>query len=787
MNKLLIENNTKGISINDNYDDDNFKLIDINTILNNNEIIFSLIYDQKWSELEKFIKQTNISIDVNMQDKNNNYIIQLLVLYNKHELLKYFYEKNIRIDVYDIDGKSLLYIPIRFNYYHLIESLLDYNKKVVGITITDLKDVYNKYPIFYAIDFKKNDIAKLILANMENYNINDKNNNSILQYSIKSDNIDIIKNIITKYTTNINNINLFGQTALHIAVIKKQYDVVYELLYKGINSNIQDYNNEYSAIFYSVITNDFEMTKLILDNRDDIDVNIQDKNGNTIIYYAINNDNFKIYKYIIDNAKNINYKIHTIKFVTYGTAILINNNINSEKISEYLNLIIKYIPLNVVDTYGNTTFLLMCKNKIWKKYIDKLKISKIDIYRENNHGNTPLDYIDGADLDMFYDMIANSYLYNLKKYKKDYIGVEKQTSIPNGVLSETNVKTDDVRNEEWYNLCSKNNQSNDNKCLKLIKDYIIKTKRSIPYMKRYKVKIEKLNDIKYGSFTGYIIDILFGLIYLLDKFKPSIISSLNDDFINNKNLIQFYNSLGIYNSIRNEYNNFEIIWINNNLFLPTNFENSMVYFHTINANKINHRFFIIPIGIEMENNSGHGNYLFYDIKTNIAERFEPHGSRTSIAASYNGDLLDELLTKELKKYNKNLIYLKPVDFLPKIGFQILDLYESSKSKKIGDPLGFCALWSIWYIELKVKHADIPSKILVKNALEEFTNKQISLRDTIRNYSINITNIRDEILSMSNIDINTWINNNYNNNTWNNINDDIRKKIIKIKKEIYLNS
>ena len=82
-------------------------------------------------------------------------------------------------------------------------------------------------------------------------------------------------------------------------------------------------------------------------------------------------------------------------------------------------------------------------------------------------------------------------------------------------------------------------------------------------------------------------------------------------------------------------------------------------------------YIIIPIGIE-HYNGNHANYIIYDIKKNEVERFEPNGSHNPYKLNYNPILLDNLLEKKFKDINPKIKYIRPEEYLPKIGFKIFD-------------------------------------------------------------------------------------------------------------------
>ena len=105
-------------------------------------------------------------------------------------------------------------------------------------------------------------------------------------------------------------------------------------------------------------------------------------------------------------------------------------------------------------------------------------------------------------------------------------------------------------------------------------------------------------------------------------------------------------------------------------------------------------------------------------------------------------------------------YIKPFDFLPTVGFQMLETIEDTKCNKIGDPNGFCAVWCVWWAEQRLLHPDISIYILVDELIKKIRLSNKSFKNLIRNYSTNIVSIRDEYLKKYSLDINDWITNNY---------------------------
>jgi len=274
----------------------------------------------------------------------------------------------------------------------------------------------------------------------------------------------------------------------------------------------------------------------------------------------------------------------------------------------------------------------------------------------------------------------------------------------------------------------------------------------------YPTNITECIDVKEGlmldvcTFTGSELDVLIGLMFLLKK-HPNACSTLGKNHTPNDDMCNFYRSMGLIMNGRCEFINFEIVWIDYKLFMIENFSD---LFTTCIKSKA--RFVIVPIGIELKTGS-HANYLIYDKSIKEIERFEPHGGTTPIGFNYNSHGLDDILEEYFKSIDKDIRYIRPQEYIPKIGFQVMDSQEE-RQKRIGDPGGFCALWSIWYVDQRLTYDTYDRNELVANLFENIKSQGVSYRNLIRNYSRNIISERDKLLKMINIDINDWLNDNY---------------------------
>lgn len=736
--------------------DQKFDIINSNI----NKKLFGLLKDHKWDEFSKYVSSIEY-IDLNIRDDQNNYLLTYAVLYNKPDIVKLLIDKGARIDILDNEDRSILYIAIKYDYQEIIDILLEYNKNSIGIFLFDIRDRNNNVPIHYTIVFNNLTALKKLLDYGANPNISDKKGYNSLHLSVYMRSYQMCSTIL-KYNIDINSRIISGETSLHIACNLQLTDIAKLLIDNGINVNIQDYEHEFTALHYSVNLNNKELITLLLDNN--ADPNIQDIVGNTVVHYAVSENNLESLTIIVGRIYTNSIKTVNLNLWNFDGKIplLIALEINPQNLTEYIDLLLNNSNVNIQDNNGNTCLHFICFKNLWKEYRQQLIKKRLDAFIPNKKNIRPIDTIDEKDIDNFIDTLVDSYLYRLRNANVYWF-------------------------EEWQNMCKKelyyNVMSDKEKELlpyidpKIIKDLsentidvcrvIVRNKIMAIYKKNatscskpYPVKrgylclsIVEGQNINICTFTGSTLDILIGLIYLLKKHTDAC-STFSKNFSENKELCKFYKSIGIIMNTRCEFLNFEIVWVHNKLYLVENF----VYNFRRCIDRNDKRYVIIPVGIEMRQGN-HANYLLYDKKNKEVERFEPHGSSVPLGLQYNPSLLDDILEVRFKEIDNDIKYIRPKDYLPKIGFQLLDIYERNK-KKIGDPGGFCALWTIWYVDMRLTYKEMSRQTLVKKMIQTIKSQNISFKNLIRNYAINILDIRDKILNKANLDINDWLNDSY---------------------------
>jgi hypothetical protein len=734
--------------------------------------IFQLIKLQDWNNLSSLIKSNDI--DYNIKDNSNTWLLEYLILFNQVDIITLLLNKDIRIDIKDEQHRSILYSVIKFSYFPILTLLLNKDKEIIGKSILEIKDHEENIPLYYAINFLNKEAIDIIFNFQKIFYSKNSEGENALHLAVKTTDLSIFKLILGKITDiNIKKNN--GESCLHLSIKYRCYDIIKYILSEYINNenhklnfNLTESKYNFTPLHYIFLSLDFQLILIFSKYFINFNPNIQDKSGNIFLHYFINNivQNSNSYKtediiHSIDIIKklSINYNLYNIDGNTPCHILLLNLKIFKKDYNIIINELIEKTDLNIQNKNGESCLFLLIKNFFWKDVLNILVKKKLDIFIIDEKKNTMFDYLDLDDLEIFTELVTNSYLYLLTNmsYQKKWLDYWDNRCKKNINLKELN----ETEKELIFNIKIDANKS---LCFNLIdnkiKTYIQSFKKnkkiydihSYPIRTKYPKLIDNYPNVSIPTFTGSTIDVISGIMYLNNKYQQTLSTSLKILDLDVPLIKCTTNNIC-------EFIGFEILWKNYQLLFPSSkFHDLMIELTNIKKNKTV-RFFGIPIGIELNTNDniyGHANFLLFDFTTMQVERFEPHGSEPPHGLDYNAHLLDNLLENKINSFNLDFKYIIPYDYLPKIGFQIKEIHEL-KNDYIGDPNGFCAAWCIWWIDIRIANPDININKLVNLLFKEIINEEYSYKKLIRNYSNFITEFRDKLLTKIGININDWIN------------------------------
>ncbi|MFP3030404.1 MAG: ankyrin repeat domain-containing protein, partial [Wolbachia sp.] len=361
---------------------------------------------------------------INTKDSSDWTPLHYAVYYNALDVVKFLVNKGADISVKDKDSKTPLDLAAQENDTSVAEFLkqTELGKKLLAAVqdaglneVKDLinqkaninaKDMYGWTPLHFAASRNKLSVVEFLFNNNANINAKDVYGNTPLHVAAQySSNLEIVKFLLDKDISGINNITNNGWTPLHVAIQGNKLNTVELLLGRGADIEVRDIYNQTSLdlatrkgyldiagilkqvqldrkLLTIVESGGFNEAKGLIAQGANIDTN--DKNGNTLLYSAAEIGDLNLVKLLLDNGANIeakngeyqatplhgaveNYRIDVVKLLLNRGA-----NVNAEDKDNWT-------PLH----YGADTNSL----DIVKVLVD----AHANLGAKGNYGKTPLD------------------------------------------------------------------------------------------------------------------------------------------------------------------------------------------------------------------------------------------------------------------------------------------------------------------------------------------------------------------------------------------------------------
>ena len=625
-----------------------------------------------------------------------NTIVHYAVLNNNLKSIKNMLKLNFNFNLQNNNGDTPLHLAIRYQHSKIINILL--NIKNININIIN----NNHIDIFYeAILINNNTIINNIIKLHDKdikYNLfKGPNGKNYFHEAIIKNNKELINIFLKKYY-NLNIKDLNGNNLLHYSAIYNNIDLIKLLKKKYVNFNESNFFKENPLNYYIKRDSKIDIIKNLINNN----INSHDLNGNNcLINYLLfhNNIDNKLIKIFIDN--NINLYHYNNDELSVLVILMLNNKINN------FNYTIKHIKnIDYVTNKSNPLLIVYLQktNTININFLIILLKIGYDINIPNIYMDTSVHYLSKLE------NINKEHIDLILKYNGNFFIENRKKKIPLNNINNNKIKEYIIKKYFKNDNCI----NNLNSCIK--KNKIIQDEVNI---------LQKQKKIK-TNFEGTGINEFFGLLYLLKKYKSDC-SPISDNISNLD-----FNTYGLDYKINI-----------NKIYFPKEYKNN---FLKCKKNK-KIKFIITPLRLLNNEEGSHSNYLIYNKYLNELERFDPYGNL------YNNNNIDIKIEEFYKNIDSKIKYLLPIENCPYVGLQVLQELELELqlvSSSIGDPIGFCSAWSIWYADMRLGNPKINRMELLKKATSTLKKKEGSLTNFIRNYAEFIVNERDKMLRTINI-------------------------------------
>lgn len=234
----------------------------------------------------------NCNININQVDNNGRSLLQDAVIFGYNDIVKKLIDFNIDVNIKDSQNRNVIFDSVNYGDPQIIDTVLEQKQ----LELNNI-DINGKTVLHQKIVLDNDDIALKLLEKGADPTICDKNGMNYLTYTALKGIAG--KEMLNKAITlgcNLNAKNQNETTVLSEVLtafsrtpkmeIERRAglkEVAQDLIDGGSDVNVLDKNNE-SVIFNFIRKNDFEGVRFILGN--DIDTNLKNKDGDTPLMLA---------------------------------------------------------------------------------------------------------------------------------------------------------------------------------------------------------------------------------------------------------------------------------------------------------------------------------------------------------------------------------------------------------------------------------------------------------------------------------------------------------------------
>jgi len=684
--------------------------------------VLHLINRNDWKTILTHLKDGKI--DPLATIKNGNNISHLASLSNNESVIKFYLSHNrSALSKSNDEGFNAYHIMAKYGYNNLLSKALEVTPDSINLV-----DFNGNSILHYLVENKDDQFDSFIKNNKVDLEIVNSSGDTLLTRLIRltDDDGDVyFKRIelLLDIGVNVNHPNT--NYPLIKAIVEQKPNVAELLINSGANINVKD--ADYLTPFLLAVYNELEsIVQLLIENGVEINY-IGAEGDNNPLSITLLKGNDKISDILLENGfdtKKYNRDMNTPLHV----AFMANNNLKPSTISKLLF----YGDLNIQNINGETPLHLFLKKYDWSTYDKILETKKMDIFIKDKNGKSPVDYITDDKFVKFIDIVTTG-LINVR---------------------DSMVKCDDKRKMECFNKT---------------KEYILKNKISyIPDGEHDDITLITSPVVTRGRFNS---DILHNVIYTTiilernsnvgvpfqyyDKAKvlTTLASLESTNFLTYRpEELMMSELINIYNEYFFEISPYLVLWKSKNLY----YIDKEIEFYTMKSlNSESVRFIFFKLTLLASANGTHANIIIFDKEKGILERFEPYGEipymETENLDEMLKDKLGSFLGRYLKSKNMKLTYYSPKDLFGGVSFQIISNDMSSKVKKMGDPVGFCLAWTLWYLEMRIKNPNVDPKTLISKSISKIkATEKVDYQnqlfiDFIRNYAASLDDEKNKIM------------------------------------------
>lgn len=675
-------------------------------------------------------------IDWKERIDENNHFIHSLAYQQQINFIKLFPPEQLSLAVAfpNSEGDTVCHIGAKLHHLDLVDLSLSVNPSVI-YQMNESKHT----PLYYLVSYPE--LVQKILDQRKIMDHYIDNHRTLLEYYLVSENLSMVQFLhpriqLTKYSDGI-----------LVSLISSSLDTQYKLkaarLILSFPFDVNKFNRHFvSPLIVAIKQGDEQMTRFLLEKGADINYCGLENLDNPLTL-AILESNEEMIQLLMEYQPDLTIRdkfLRTPIHYLFSSPLDTPDRLVEINISTRVKrlLLTKINSVNTCNNRMNSILNLLMQNDNWKNYQDLLEDKKLKIYLKNKNGWAPIDFVDKNELIDFYQMVYRSYLKQLDR-GKEWEDVIDQLIAQGG----------HSQHYQGY----------------LIQKII--NGQSYPVTKKkIKIKMLKAPETNITHFSAYVYNYVCFLCYLLKKY-PNVKIPVLPEQLKKRSLTDIYvesiqdflstdDDDSIFRSIISDHLNHGSCLINHIIIWRSD---QKYFISPYLAQAINQTLYQYPdvdylllkLTILTKRRFNHANIILFDVKKKKVERFDPYGKVPFI----DNKAIDDFLLLFFHHHFPGTHYLSYPEICHTISFQVFSDEANISNYVENDPVGFCIVWCIWWVETRIKNKDIDIRRLASKMVYLINKSYNKFKDYIRHYSHYLDGEKNKILEKCGVPYSYW--------------------------------
>ena len=265
---------------------------------------------------------------ISANDENGVKPIHYATMSGKEEIIRILLNNGASLNDFDNRKNTVLHYACRAGDDNLVQFIVRY------LSITDIRNIYGESALHIACQYCQKETVELLIKNGYDPELKNNNHQTPLEVALKAnvkENSDYLKDYIISREykkilkseevyhaaltgdyqyliqkvneLNVNDFNTYGRSLLYYAILSESLQVVEFLVNKGANIHVVD-EYKHSALLIAMYTENEKIIEFILKNGANVNEIFYNR---SFLYRSVIRDNYEITKLLIDYNADLTY------------------------------------------------------------------------------------------------------------------------------------------------------------------------------------------------------------------------------------------------------------------------------------------------------------------------------------------------------------------------------------------------------------------------------------------------------------------------------------------------